>query len=58
MAGMQKVHVIKNLNSKVSWVEKNLKINKWGGTLIKDPRVHFLMGQKMLPQVHVKLKHG
>ena len=29
MAGMQKVHVIKNLNSKVSWVEKNLKINKW-----------------------------
>ena len=28
---MQKVHVIKNLNSKVSWVEKNLKINKWGG---------------------------
>ena len=56
---MQKVNVIKNLNSKVSWVEKNLKINKWGGgTLIKDPRVHFLMGQKMLPQVHVKLKHG
>ena len=48
MAGVQKVHVIKNLkleiNKRGDWNKsvmgrKNSKINKWGGTLIRDPRV-------------------